>query len=280
MKGKPLSSASETPPPSAPLEPLRGRARRFATSRTVMALILREMSTRYGRTPGGYLWAVLEPLGGILILSLGFSLLIRSPSLGNSFLLFYASGFLPFQTYQTLSLVISRALSFSKPLLNYPTVTWVDAILARLILNLLTSLMVTYVLLAGILTFTDSNVVLQMRYLVEALALAALVGTGIGALNCLIMGLFKVYEQIWSIATRPLFIASGVIFIYEDLPTAVQNILWFNPLMHVTGIMRKGLYPMYNPEYISTIYVVGSSLACLTLGMILLGRYHKDILNP
>ncbi|WP_260008654.1 hypothetical protein [Leisingera sp. M527] len=60
------------------------------------------MSTRYGRTPGGYLWAILEPMAAILFLAIGFSLVIRSPSLG-SFLLFYATGFLPFNLYQSIS---------------------------------------------------------------------------------------------------------------------------------------------------------------------------------
>ena len=31
---------------------------RFATLRTITALILREMATTYGRSPGGYVWAI------------------------------------------------------------------------------------------------------------------------------------------------------------------------------------------------------------------------------
>ena len=41
--------------------------------RAVAALVLREMSTRYGRTPGGYLWAILEPLGMIIMNRPGFT---------------------------------------------------------------------------------------------------------------------------------------------------------------------------------------------------------------
>jgi capsular polysaccharide transport system permease protein len=244
-----------------------------------MALILREMSTRYGRTPGGYIWAVLEPLGAIVILSFGFSLLLRSPSLGNSFILFYASGYLPFNLYQSLSLTISRALSFSRPLLLYPSVTWIDAILARFLLNTLTSLMVCYILLTTILGVTDTTVVLTIPPMLEALALAALLGLGIGTLNCLLMGLFKTWELIWSIATRPLFLASGVIFIYEDMPQTAQDILWYNPLLHITGLMRTGLYPNYNPAYISVNYILAVALISLTLGMLLLRRHHKTIIN-
>lgn len=244
-----------------------------------MALILREMSTRYGRSPGGYVWAVLEPLAAILILSFGFSLLVRSPSLGNSFLLFYASAYLVFNLYQSLALTTSRAISFSRPLLMYPVITWVDAVLARFILNMLTGLLVTYILLAGILSFAETRAVLDLGRVAEALALAALLGLGIGTLNCALGGLYPTYEIIWSIATRPLFLVSGIFYIYEDMPRNIQNILWYNPLMHITGLMRMGIFPTYQPLYISVIYVLTISLVCLLLGLILLGRYHRDILN-
>ncbi|MDJ0823602.1 MAG: sugar ABC transporter permease, partial [Paracoccaceae bacterium] len=49
-----------SPPPTLPPRPAY-RRRRFATARAVMALMLREMSTSFGRSPGGYLWAILEP---------------------------------------------------------------------------------------------------------------------------------------------------------------------------------------------------------------------------
>ncbi|WP_372574013.1 ABC transporter permease [Ruegeria jejuensis] len=271
-------SASSDPGMHA-MEPGQGTAHRWTSPRTITALILREMSTRYGRNPGGYIWAILEPLGIIVILSFGFSLLMRSPSLGNSFLLFYASGYLVFNLYQNLSLTVSKAIRFSRPLLMYPVVTWVDAILARFILNLLTSLLVTYILITGILATVDSRAVLEMGPIAEALALAALLGLGVGTLNCAIGGLYPTYELIWSIATRPLFLVSGIFYIYEDMPQNVQDVLWYNPLIHITGLMRSGIYPTYHPLYISEIFILIISLSTLLMGLILLGRYHRDILN-
>ncbi|MBV1895744.1 MAG: ABC transporter permease [Rhodobacteraceae bacterium] len=255
------------------------RARRYATFRTVAALILREMSTRYGKTPGGYIWAVLEPLGAILILAFGFSLLLRSPSLGTSFILFYASGYLPFNLYQQVSLVVARAINFSRALLYYPSVTWVDAILARFVLNTLTGMMVTYILLFAILGLTDTRVVLDVVPIIAALVLAAFLGLGIGTLNCLLGGLFPTWDIIWSIASRPLFLASGILFTYEDLPNSVQSVLYYNPLIHITGLMRSGLYPMYNPQYVSPVYVIAISTVTLGFGVLLLARHHKTILN-
>ena len=62
----------------------------------LFALVVREMSTKFGRSWGGYLWAIAEPLGGILLLTLAFSLALRKPPLGTNFPLFYATGIVPF----------------------------------------------------------------------------------------------------------------------------------------------------------------------------------------
>jgi len=264
---------------SLPPSPAQAKPRRFTTVRTVLALVLREMSTRYGRTPGGYIWAILEPLGAILVLSIGFSLVFRTPALGTSFILFYATGYLPFSLYQGLSNTISKATNFSKPLLKYPVVTWLDAILARFFLNSLTEILVSILLLSGILSMTESRAVLNLPSAVEAVMLSMLLGLGVGVLNCALMGLFPLWEMIWSIVTRPLFLASGVFFLFDDMPKFAQEILWYNPLIHIIGLARTGFYATYTASYVSHVYVVGVSLTLLAMGLILMGRYHRDILN-
>ena len=263
-----------------PVGPVQsGVTRSFATFRSVSALILREMATRYGNSPGGYLWAILEPLGGIVLLGLGFSLLLRNPPLGNSFILFYATGFLPFSLYMSVATMVSRCLMFSRPLLQYPAVTWVDAAIARFILNSLTGLLVTFILLGALLTLTDTRTLVDLPPILAAMFLAMLVAGGVGLLNCALFGLYPLWEQVWNIITKPLFLASGVIFLYDDLPSGAQSILWYNPLMHVTGLMRQGFYPTYQPDYINSTFVIGFGLVTLFLGVVLMGRYHRELLN-
>lgn len=265
------------PLPSARPTPVRSR--RFATLRTITALILREMSTRYGRTPGGFFWSILEPLAAILFLSIGFSLVIRAPALGSSFLLFYASGYMPFDLYQTISLTTSRALDFSRPLLRYPAVSWIDTILARFILNSLSAILVTTLLLGGILIAIDNRTAIDMIPIIQAMSLAMILGLGVGTLNCCLLGLFPLWGIVWSILTRPLFIASGIFFLYDDLSPLAQKILWYNPLIHIVGLMRTGFYPSYTPAYVNIPFVLLTSMTLLTLGLILMGRFHRVILN-
>jgi capsular polysaccharide transport system permease protein len=253
--------------------------RNFRTVRAIAALILREMATRYGRSPGGYVWALLEPLGGILILSFAFSLLLRTPSLGNSFILFYATGFMPFTLYQDVSSHVARAISFSRSLLFYPAVTWVDALSARFLLNTLTGLLVALILLTSISSLADTRTVIDILPILKGMILAILLAAGIGVLNCALFGLFPVWIQVWSIATRPLFLISGIFYLYEDMPRAVQTILWWNPLVHVIGLVREGFYANYRADYVNEVFVILVALITLALGVILLGRYHRDILN-
>lgn len=264
----PLVAPSAAPP----------RARRLRTGRTIAALILREMSTTYGRSPGGYVWAVLQPIGAIMILSLAFSLLLRAPSLGTSFLLFYATGYIPFALYGAIATKAGRAIRFSRALLAYPGVTWLDAVLARFLLTLLTQLTVACLIFGGILASIETRTLLDYPAILGGLALAAFVGLGVGTLNCFLMTRFPLWEQAWAIVTRPLFLASGLFYILEDLPPAAREILWWNPLIHVTGLTRTGFYPTYEASYVSVPYVCATAALALAAGLMLLRRNIQDLL--
>ncbi|MBV1863498.1 MAG: ABC transporter permease [Rhodobacteraceae bacterium] len=255
------------------------KARSFRSLRTIFALILREMSTTYGRSPGGYLWAILEPVAAITLLTVVFSAALRTPSLGTNFGLFYASGFLPFTLYMQLSNKISSALKFSRPLLRYPGVRYIDAIVARFLLNVLTYVTVSFILVTVIMLGFDIQTILDLRAIVLAFTLSALLGLGVGCLNCFLIMRFNIWGSLWSILTTPMFILSCIFFILEDIPAQFQKILWFNPVVHVTGLMRTGFYPTYEANYVSIPYVLFFGLFTLAMGLLLLNRFHQDLLN-
>ncbi|MCC1482841.1 ABC transporter permease [Roseibaca sp. Y0-43] len=236
------------------------------------------MSTRYGRTPGGYIWAIIEPLGMIVVLGFAWSVFARSPALGTSFFLFKATGFLVLQTFTTLGGQVGHALTFSKPLLRYPRVSWVDAIAARFLLNALVVFTVTFLIIGGVILYEDIDTLLSWLHIFTAMGLAAFLGLGVGCLNAFLFIRFTAWQQIWSILTRPLFLVSGVIFLYDDLPSFAQTVLWYNPVLHLTGIMREGFYPMYRPEYTSVVFVMFCTLIPMVTGLLLLRRYHRELL--
>lgn len=254
-------------------------SRRFGSLRAVAALMIREMSTQYGRTPGGFIWTVLQPLGAIAVLSVGFSLMLRSPSLGTSFLFFYGSGYVFFAMYSSIARTVGSALKFNAPLLRYPAVTWVDAFVARFVLNSIIGCATGGILIGGLILYQGSPGPIDFVPILQAAMLTMLFGFAVGAFNCAVKGIFPLYGIIWDIVTRPLMIASGVIFIYEDLPELAQDILWYNPLIHITALARQGFYSIYDPQWISVGYVALVSLVPLFFGVVLTRRYYRDILD-
>jgi len=269
------ASVVGAPPAFPPKLPPR---RQLASLRAIAALILREMATSYGRSPGGYLWAILEPVAGIALLSLVFSALMRNPALGVNFQMFYATGMLPFLMFTSIEAKVSTALVYSKPLLAYPTVTYLDSLLARFLLDIMTKLLVSYILLVGIAVLFETRITPDLPVIIEAYALMALLGLGIGTLNCYVGTRFPVYRQAWSILMRPMFIISGIFFLFEAIPKPYDSYLWYNPLLHVIGLMRAGFYSTYDAAYVSVPFVLLCALIPLALGLVLLRRYHTDLL--
>lgn len=254
------------------------RRRRFASIRSVGALMLREMATTYGKSPGGYAWAVLEPVAGVAILTYAFSFLFEKPPLGTSFELFYATGTLPFFMFTTISNRVSTALLFSKPLLAYPAVTYIDALIARFMVNLFTELFVFYIVMVGVLTLYDTRAVVDVPHVALSLGLTALFALGVGTLNAYLFMRWHIWHVAWAIISRPLFIISGTFFMYDRLPMGLKEWLWYNPLIQTVGLMRRGFYPTYDDHYVSGLYVAGVSLALILTGLFLLNGSIKTLL--
>lgn len=253
--------------------------RRFRILRSISALVVREMSTTYGRSFGGYFWAVAEPVAGIALLSFVFSLALRSPPIGDNFPIYYATGFLPFILFRDVQQKTAACLRFSRQLLFYPTVSYADALIGRFILTTLTQVLVFYLVISVIMGIWETRTFMDPTLILSSLGAAAVLGVGIGTLNCYLFWIAPVWEQVWTVLNRPLVLISGVIFLHERVPQPWQDYLWWNPLVHVTGQMRRGFYPQYQGEYVTMLYVYGIGLVALVIGLILLNRYNRDILN-
>lgn len=253
----------------------------FRMVRTVSALILREIATTYGRSAGGYLWALADPILGVTLLTVIFQVVMgrSSPPIGGNFPLFYATGYVTFQMYNDISNKMAASLRYSRPLLAYPAVTFVDALLARLILNTIMHVIVFTVLIAGIAVVFRLALVMDVAVVIRALGLTALLGAGVGTMNCFLIMRFPVWERAWSIVTRPLFLISGIFFTYDIMPKIAQDVLWWNPVLHVIGLTRRGVYGIYPADYVSETYVTLVALILLALGLLLLSRRYRDLLE-
>ena len=159
---------------------------------------------------------------------------------------------------------VSSAISANRGLLAYPVVKPLDAVLARFALNFMTDFLVATLLFVGIIRLTGLTVNLDLAAIAGAFTLTALFGLGIGTLNCVLFGLYPTWKNFWSVLTRPLFFLSGIFFVFEAVPMPFRDIVWYNPIVHLIGLMRAGFYGSYHADYVGP----------------LCARDHRDELRP
>ena len=255
------------------------RPRRFPMVRAVAALILREMSTTYGASPGGYIWAILEPVAAISVFSIVFAMMTHQPPLGRDFVVFYACGFLAMSSYQALAVNVGAAIRFSRQLLAYPTVTYVDAIVARIVLTFLTNILVGIIVMVGALSLSKESYQIDYIAVFRCLGMIFALGVSVGLVNCFLMSMFPIWQYVWAVANRPMFLISGVLFLIDNMPETFRDILLLNPVAHIVSMAHVGLYNTYDGVFVSETYVYGISLVLAAFGMLLLHRFHRTILN-
>jgi len=243
--------------------------------RVVVALVIREMQSRFGTKPGGYAWAIVDPLAHVATMTIIFSAFARTPAIGKDFGLFFASGYLPFTFYQGMSTFIAGAIRANKNLFSYPVISPFDAMVARYILQFVTSVAVTIVVMLLCTTEGGSLSQLNLGMAIEAAISASLIGMGIGMINVSLFEKFPLYENIFGIINRPMFMVSGVFMLPDSMPGPIHQTLMWNPLVHVVMWFRQAIYPEYMAYGIDKLYVLKCVCLVLATGLCLFSLSRK-----
>lgn len=247
--------------------------------RVVAAMIVREMSTRFGRKPGGYVWALLEPAGYIAMMTVIFGAISRAPALGTSFILFFATGYLGYQLYQAKVAYLSAAVRANKALLTYPNVAPIDTVTARLILQTMTTSLVSVAVFSAIFVTLPSVPQINWAHIIEAEGAAALLSLGVGLFNCVMFIRYALYEQVYGIVMRPMFLLSGVFFLPDSMAPPYRDFLLYNPLCHVIMLFRTGFYPEYRAVGLDSAYLYQVAAVALLVGMAVFTFSRRTLRN-
>lgn len=272
-----ITADMDNSPPSPAAQ--HAGARRFRTIRVVAALILRETGSRESTASLGFLWTMIEPIAASILMTAIFSIMSRNPPLGTNFMLFYLTGMSSFQMYTSVQSRVSGAIRFSRALLGFPSVTVLDAIIARFLLNVFIHTIEFAVLVGSVIWYYHLREVPDFLAILLSIAMGASLGLGVGCLNAVLFLASPIYESVWTILMRPLMIVSGVIFLVNDLPSPFSSYLMWNPIVHVTGMMRHAFYPSYDAAYLSPAYVFLVAAITFVLGLVGLHRFVFDALD-
>lgn len=235
--------------------------------RIVLALMLREARTRYGRRQAGYLWALVEPVIHISVLYMVFHFALRMVPIGQSLALFLATGL---STYLGFANVLGRTgggYASNEALLAYPIVKVMDVFMGRALLELATWVSVTFLILGSLVVSGAAPLPRSVLTIFVAMLALFMIAAGVGICIGILGEFFPSIASVLKAPLRILYFTSGVFFLPDSLPPLARDILYWNPVMHGITLFRIGYYPSYESHLLDLNYLfgwaIGSVLAAL-----------------
>lgn len=247
--------------------------------RVVGAFIIREIATRYGTNAGGYIWAFVQPIAFIAIMGTLMGASGRMPALGDSFLLFYSTGYLAFNMFRAMEGYLTSSISANRALLTYPTVAPIDAVVGRFALEALTSVLVAAIIIGSAYHYARHTSPIIWLDIFEAIAFAWVFAIGIAMINMVFFFHFPLYAKAYAIVTRPLFLLSGVFYVPSAMPAPFSTYLFYNPITHIVILFREGFYGESVVNGLDMRFLIETSGAALALGVILFTFFNVSRLR-
>ncbi len=240
-----------------------------AQGRILVALMLRDLKTRFFGNEFGFLLAVGWPLTHVLIHLILNAGLGRTAPYGESSALWFATGVIPFMAFSYMARFIMLGIVLNKPLLSFPNVKITDILFARAILETLNAGLVILILFVIFCALGIDFIPSDMVQASLALLAMMLLGLGFGVVNAIIAAAVPGWLTGYALLMMIFWMASGVMFVPDVLPEAVRVPLSYIPMLQGVEWMRSAYYEGYGASILDKNYLVVFALITLFAGLAL-----------
>jgi capsular polysaccharide transport system permease protein len=236
----------------------------------IYALLLQELSSRFGKNRGGFMWVLVEPIAHLLVPMFIFSFIRQYLLPGIEYPVFLVYGFLPFLLFKTICLQMVTGVNAAQGLLSYRQVQLMDVFVAKTLAYAVIQAVVFGIVLSGLALYGYDVLPAHPVELVAMLALTITLAFALGIVFAAIASLVPDAQQVIKIMFMPLYFASGILFPITRISDEWVRWLAFNPVLHLVELSRAMTITGYRPmQYLSVTYVVVLTLASISIGLML-----------
>jgi capsular polysaccharide transport system permease protein len=235
---------------------MRAFAQGLAKHRRIMwALIMRELSTRYGRNNLGFLWLVGEPIvfaGGVSILWT----FIRPPyENGIKLIPFIITGYLPLIMVRHVIGHTVGAIKNNNTLLFHRMVSPLHLLLARIVTELIGAslgavVVIIFYNIIGVMGLPPT--VMDFANVYAGWFLLAWLSSAVAIVMAALTEIFEFTERFVQVITYIIVPLSGTFIMVASMPPKYQSIALAVPFAHEFELIRHG----YFGDSIATVYSI------------------------
>ncbi|MEX3693367.1 ABC transporter permease [Paraburkholderia sp. BR14263] len=245
--------------------------------RVIVALLLREIITRYGRHNIGFLWLFVEPM----MFTLGIATLwyVTKAAHGHDVPIveFALTGYSTVLLWRNCATRCVGGLKPNLSLLFHRNVTPLDVFLARIALEIAGATISFYSLTVIFFLFGLAELPANLSRVIGAWMLTSFLSTGLGVFVGAVSELSEVAERVWHTATYLLFPFSGSVFMVEWLPPPARQAVLLLPWVHGVEMLRSGYLGQAYRYHYSPAYMLASSSILLLMGLLVLRIVHRHV---
>lgn len=238
--------------------------------RVIHALLMREMTTRFGRGQLGFLWLVIEPL--MLASAIGMIHWVGIKGGGHSergsipIFLFYVVGYAPFFAFRAIINRAPTALQANMTLMYHRQVRLSDVMLARNLLEAGAIFAVLALIIGGATWFVDRPPH-SLPVAAAALVIMFAMSNGVSMIIAAAAVRWEIVDRITHPLTYLSLPFSGAFFWLHDLPPSWREKLLWSPQPNIHEMLREGMFGPVVPAYYDVIYMVWWVLGLNLLGL-------------
>ncbi len=237
-------------------------------ARVVHALLLREITTRFGRNQLGFLWLLLEPLTlasaiGILHWFLAGRHGGDGLKSGVPIFLFYVVGYAPYFAFRSIVNRAPTAFQANMTLMYHRQVRPLDVMLARNILEV-AAVTGALVLLIGGSAWVINTVPDSIPTMAAALAMMFALANGLAMMAAAAAARWEVVDRLIHPLTYLSLPFSGAFIPLHALPPSWRELMLWNPQPNLHEMLREGMFGHLIVSHYDVGYVMAWVL-CLNL---------------
>lgn len=212
-------------------------------ARVICVVMLRDIRTRYGGIRGNYIVAVAWPLCHLCFLVAAFAFVNRVLPFGTDSIVYIASGGLPYILCMYPARLTGMAFMQNKVLLSLPIVRPIHLMLARALVEALTSCMVC-IAFATLLWLAGEDIrPEQPSVALCAIYASVFFGISLGLTMSIASAVLNMPGYFAFIGIMILlYVSAGVAMPMNHISETVDYIRSFNPIYHLVQWMRSAYY--------------------------------------
>lgn len=244
--------------------------------RVIIALIFREIITRYGRYNIGFLWLFIEPM----LFTLGVAALwsLIKPITGDIPIFAFAiTGYSSVLLWRNSAGRCSLAIEPNLALMYHKNVKIMDIFISRILLEVAGTTL-SFIILISFFMFigeieAPNNILLAIFAWILLIWFAIALGFCIGSMS----ELSPFFDRLWHTVTYLLFPISGALFMVAWLPTNVREVVLWIPMVHITEMLRDGFFGHLVSAYYQLSYFIIFTIILSIIGLSLAKILEKKV---